>query len=124
MTPRVPAPPGQPETPRWCSKTRSAIDPKREPDVCVLPTGHEGRCAFEDASSARVSEPTQTCKLCGRVVVVRASGRGFPPDTAERTLRKWCNAAGCKSEPVYRAGFGLMSRYVGQGGRGGAEPKE
>ena len=32
------------------------------------------------------AEPTYTCGECGRVVVVRRDGRGFPPDIAKRRL--------------------------------------
>lgn len=52
-----------------------------------------------------VSAPTQTCRLCGRVEVVRQDGRGFPPDIAKRRLKKACSEAGCPSEPQYLAGF-------------------
>lgn len=51
-----------------------------------------------------MSEPTQTCELCGRVEVVRPDGRGFPPDIAKRKLRKACNANDCPSAPRYLAG--------------------
>ncbi len=51
-----------------------------------------------------MSAPTQTCRLCGRHVVVRDTGRGFPPDNAKRKLQRLCEAAGCSSEPKYRAG--------------------
>ena len=50
------------------------------------------------------SQPTQTCLLCGRQVVVTPDGRGFPPDIAKRKLRKACKSAGCPSDPQYRAG--------------------
>lgn len=52
-----------------------------------------------------MSEPTMTCQLCGRVVIVTHDGRGFPPDIAKRKLQKLCKADGCPSEPKYRAGF-------------------
>jgi hypothetical protein len=52
-----------------------------------------------------MSEPAMTCTLCGRRQVVRPDGRGFPPDIAKRKLRKLCNAAGCRCDPVYRAGI-------------------
>jgi hypothetical protein len=51
------------------------------------------------------SEPTQTCTLCGDVVVVKHDGRGFPPDIAKRRLIKRCQVRGCASQPVYRAGL-------------------
>jgi hypothetical protein len=57
-----------------------------------------------------VSEPTQTCRLCGRVEIVQPDGRGFPPDIAKRKLRKACKAAGCVCEPAYRAGFSVATR--------------
>jgi hypothetical protein len=52
-----------------------------------------------------VSQPTQTCTLCGRVQTVVPDGRGFPPDIAKRRLQKACGAAGCPCKPEYRAGF-------------------
>lgn len=61
-----------------------------------------------------MSAPTQTCALCGRGLVVRPDGRGFPPDIAKRKLKKWCNANGCPSEPQYRAGVIVGPRAKGQ----------
>lgn len=52
-----------------------------------------------------MTQPTQTCSLCGRVMIVMPDGRGFPPDITKRKLVKACKAAGCPSDPVYRAGF-------------------
>jgi hypothetical protein len=52
-----------------------------------------------------MTQPTQTCLLCGRVEVVRMDGRGFPPDIAKRRLRKRCAEAGCPCDPKYLAGF-------------------
>lgn len=52
-----------------------------------------------------MSSPTQTCQKCGLVEVVRADGRGFPPDIAKRRLAKRCWAAGCASDPRYLAGI-------------------
>lgn len=52
-----------------------------------------------------MSQPTQTCRLCGAVEVVRPDGRGFPPDIAKRRLKRRCKANGCPSEPTYRAGL-------------------
>lgn len=60
-------------------------------------------------------EPTQTCQLCGRVVVVTPDGRGFPPKIAANRLRRICKANGCTSEPKYRAGL-----IIGEGIRGQA----
>lgn len=59
-------------------------------------------------------EPTQTCKLCQRQVVVEQTGRGFPPDVAARKLKRLCEADGCPSEPVYRAGIIIGPRPSGQ----------
>jgi hypothetical protein len=51
--------------------------------------------------------PTYTCNDCGRVVVVRMDGRGFPPDIAKRKLKKMCKDDGCPcSDPKYLAGIG------------------
>ena len=60
-----------------------------------------------------MSEPTQTCELCGRAETVRPDGRGFPPDIAKRKLKRWCNAQGCPSQPVYRPGFSFGPRARG-----------
>ena len=51
------------------------------------------------------SQPTLTCRSCGRVRIVRPDGRGFPPDIAKRALTKACRADGCACDPVYRAGL-------------------
>lgn len=51
------------------------------------------------------SYPAQTCALCGRHVEVVGTSRGFPPDVAKRKLQRLCKAAGCESQPEYRAGF-------------------
>lgn len=61
-----------------------------------------------------MSEPTQTCVLCGLVETVTRTGRGFPPDAAKRRLRKRCAAAGCPSQPHYLAGVTVTQRPVGQ----------
>jgi hypothetical protein len=53
-----------------------------------------------------MSEPTQTCTTCGRVVVVTPDGRGFPPDIAKRKLAKLCKADGHEATPRYLAGIG------------------
>lgn len=60
-----------------------------------------------------MSEPTQTCAVCGDVETVRPDGRGFPPDIAKRRLAKRCAAAGHKSEPKYLAGFRFGPRAGG-----------
>lgn len=57
-----------------------------------------------------MSEPTQTCTACGRVVVVQQTGRGFPPDVAKRKLAKLCAADGHESRPQYRAGVAFSPR--------------
>lgn len=54
-----------------------------------------------------MSEPTQTCELCGNVEVVVPDGRGFPPDIAKRKLAKRCALAGCPSKPRYLAGMSI-----------------
>ena len=63
-----------------------------------------------------MSEPTQTCELCGTVEVVTPYGRGFPPDAAKRRLKRRCNANGCPSKPTYLAGIGagLLRRLGGE----------
>lgn len=61
-----------------------------------------------------MAEPTQTCELCGRRVVVTPDGRGFPPDIAQRKLKRLCNANSCESEPKYRAGVTFGGRPTGQ----------
>jgi len=48
----------------------------------------------------------QTCRLCGRQVVVTPDGRGFPPDIAKRKLARQCQAGGCPCDPQYTAGIG------------------
>jgi hypothetical protein len=55
-----------------------------------------------------MSQPIQTCQLCGRQIVVRPDGRGFPPDIAKRKLQKICKANGCPCEPKYRAGISRL----------------
>lgn len=51
-----------------------------------------------------MSNPQQTCELCGRVQPVVHDGRGFPPDIAKRKLAKFCKSNGCPSKPRYTAG--------------------
>ena len=51
-----------------------------------------------------MSESTQTCQVCGSVVIVRYDGRGFPPRIAANRLAKICKALGHESQPKYRAG--------------------
>jgi len=60
-----------------------------------------------------MSEPTQTCELCGRYVTVNPYARGFPPDAAKRTLVKVCKANDCPSKPRYTAGFSFGTRVTG-----------
>ncbi len=64
-----------------------------------------------------MSEPTVTCSLCRRQMVVRPDGRGFPPDIAKRKLRKVCKEAGCSCDPVYQAGFVVGPRPHGMSER-------
>jgi hypothetical protein len=52
-----------------------------------------------------VSQPTQTCQICGRVEIVTPDGRGFPPDIAKRRLAKLCKADGHVSQPKYLVGM-------------------
>lgn len=61
-----------------------------------------------------MSEPTQTCKLCGDSVIVAPDGRGFPPAIAERKLRKRCAERGCHCEPRYQAGLALGLAAFGE----------
>ena len=63
-----------------------------------------------------MSEPVQTCQICGQSVIVQPDGRGFPPDIAKRKLKRLCKAAGCVSNPQYTAGFGFGTRPSGQAG--------
>lgn len=60
-----------------------------------------------------MSEPTQTCLICGDVEVVRPDGRGFPPDIAKRRLAKRCSQRGHKSDPAYLAGLAIGPRTQG-----------
>ncbi len=64
-----------------------------------------------------MSQPTQTCTLCGNVEVVTPDGRGFPPGIAKRKLIKRCRAQGCRCEPVYRAGVVIRERGPGRPGK-------
>ncbi len=51
-----------------------------------------------------MSEPTVTCRDCGRSILVVLNRHGFPPDTAKRTLAKECKERGCPaSGTIYRA---------------------
>jgi hypothetical protein len=54
-----------------------------------------------------LAEPTVTCTLCGRQLIVTPDGRGFPPGITKRKLRKACQANGCECDPQYRAGIVL-----------------
>lgn len=53
------------------------------------------------------SEPRQTCRTCGRCVIVVQTNRGFPPEVAKTKLRKLCATAGHDSDPQYAAGVQL-----------------
>lgn len=50
-------------------------------------------------------QPTYTCGVCGRTMVVRPDGRGFPPDITKRKLIRECADNGHKAEPRYQAGI-------------------
>lgn len=52
-----------------------------------------------------MSEPTQTCQVCGDVEYVVPDGRGFPPDIAKRRLAKRCKENGHTCIPQYQAGI-------------------
>ena len=65
--------------------------------------------------------PTVTCTNCGLYIDVIATGRGFPPDNAERKLRKLCKSNGCECVPKYRAGIAFGR--IGTVGQGGDEPR-
>lgn len=61
-----------------------------------------------------MSEPVQTCKLCGTQVEVDFYARGFPPDAAVKKLKRLCNSQGCPCDPQYTAGLdieGLRSAF-------------
>lgn len=60
-----------------------------------------------------MSQPTQTCTVCGDVEVVQMTGRGFPPDAAKRRLAKRCKANGHTCQPKYLAGFSIGPRPHG-----------
>jgi hypothetical protein len=62
-----------------------------------------------------VTEPTQTCRLCGNAEIVTPDGRGYPPDIAERKLVKRCKSQGCRCDPYYQAGIdaSLLRRLQG-----------
>ena len=55
--------------------------------------------------------PIKFCVLCEHVERVNPDGRGFPPDIAERKLRKSCKERGCSCEPDYFAGVVLGPRW-------------
>lgn len=52
-----------------------------------------------------MSEPRQTCQICGRYVVVKPSVTGFAPAIAKAKLRKQCLDSGHVADPKYTAGF-------------------
>jgi len=62
-----------------------------------------------------MSEPTQTCTICGTIEIVKPDGRGFPPDIARRKLAKRCKAAGHECAPKYMVGISplLLRRLAG-----------
>jgi hypothetical protein len=59
------------------------------------------------------TEPTQTCQVCGRVVIVTPDARGFPPNIAKRKLIKLCKNAGHDADPKYRAGITFGGPAIG-----------
>lgn len=61
------------------------------------------------------TQPTQTCLKCGRSVIVKPDGRGFPPDIARRRLERMCKEAGHACESQYQAGFRIGGPITGQG---------
>jgi hypothetical protein len=61
-----------------------------------------------------MTEPQQKCENCGRVEIVKADGRGFPPDIAKRKLAKRCAKAGHPSQPIYTAGMAIRGLVTGQ----------
>jgi hypothetical protein len=61
-----------------------------------------------------MTEPSQTCAVCGDTETVRPDGRGFPPDIAKRKLAKRCRVAGHRCDPQYRAGVTISARVEGQ----------
>lgn len=52
-----------------------------------------------------MSAPRQTCQLCGNLIEVELSMRGFPPDTARTKLKRLCISQGCACDPQYTAGI-------------------
>jgi hypothetical protein len=63
-----------------------------------------------------MTEPVQTCQICGQSVTVTPDGRGFPPDIAKRKLQRICKANGCACQPKYTPGFAFGPRARGQEG--------
>ena len=61
-----------------------------------------------------MTQPTQTCLICGRSEIVRPDGRGFPPDIAKRRLIQKCKANGCPCSPRYTAGLRFGGPITGQ----------
>ena len=59
-----------------------------------------------------MSEPVQTCRVCGAVEVVKPDGRGFPPQIAKNRLVKRCKAAGHKCDPQYTAGWVVRPHHL------------
>lgn len=66
-----------------------------------------------------MSDPIQTCTICGDTETVRPDGRGFPPDIAKRKLAKRCKAKGHTTIAQYTAGLMLSRRFMPQGDDGG-----
>ena len=62
-----------------------------------------------------MSEPTMTCQVCGRSMVVHQDGRGFPPDITRRKIAKLCLVDGHIAETAYRAGVNPgVIRYLAE----------
>jgi hypothetical protein len=64
-----------------------------------------------------MTEPTQTCKVCGAVEIVYPDGRGFPPRIAAKRLARRCAARGHECVPEYRAGLRFGGPVTGQDDR-------
>jgi hypothetical protein len=63
-----------------------------------------------------MNDPIKFCTVCQRRrnCMLHAGGRGFPPDKAEKWLRRTCPNGGTLCQISYRAGTGIRSRWVGQ----------
>lgn len=61
-----------------------------------------------------MTQPRMTCAICGRIEIVKADGRGFPPNIARRRLVEACHVYGCTCDPRYSVGFSLSGPVTGQ----------